>query len=216
MGGTRWTVAVVGLTIVFAASGSSAGGRSSSTPPTSVVPVSSAAAALTFREVLQSSSCTGGHVVTQFPQSTTAARIVLPDRKKKTCYALGPTLLTERNVGRADAAVDPTSSLWIVNVHFTNDDFVTKIAQPEVGRQVAIIFDGVVESAPTVNEGITGRDVTISGNFDEATARAIAAKLDPSSASRVPETPTTTETERWRRSRNVATPSRRGSAPLRN
>jgi preprotein translocase subunit SecD len=37
--------------------------------------------------------------------------------------------------------------------------------------------DHVVESAPTVNQGITGRDITISGNFDEATARSIAKQL---------------------------------------
>ncbi len=121
--------------------------------------------------------------MTPVPQRTSAAQIVLPDRQKKTCYLLGPILLTENNVGRADAVVDPTSSNWTINVHFMNDDFVTKVAGPEVGRQIAVILDGVVESAPTINAGITGQDVTISSSFDEATARAIAARIDPSSAS---------------------------------
>jgi hypothetical protein len=79
-----------------------------------------------------------------------------------------------------------------VNVHFANDDFVKDVATREVGRQIAIVLDGVVQSAPVVNAGITGEDVTITGNYDESTARDVAARIDPSSRSRVPETPTTT------------------------
>ena len=36
---------------------------------------------------------------------------------------------------------------------------------PYVGKQVAIELDGVVQSAPEINPGITGRDVQITGDF---------------------------------------------------
>jgi hypothetical protein len=137
-------------------------------------------------------SCHGGRLVTAVAKQTPTADIILADGQKSSCYLLGPTLLTDQNVGFADAVIDPTTSAWTVDVHFNNDDFVQKVASVEVGKQIAIILDGVVQSAPTVNAGIAGRDVTIAGDFDEATARRIAARIDPSSASRTPETPTTT------------------------
>jgi hypothetical protein len=120
---------------------------------------------------------------------------VLTDRRKSACYVLGPTLLTVTNVGSADAVADPTTSDWVVNVHLTNDDFVRRVASVEVGKQVAMILDDVVESAPNVNAGITGENLTIGGSYDEATARSVAARVDPSSRSRIPETPTTTATD---------------------
>ena len=78
---------------------------------------------------------------------------------------------------RADAVVDPTTAAWIVNVHFKNNDFVTKVAEPYVNKQVAIELDGVVQSAPTINPGITGQNVTISGNFTSKEAHQLALVL---------------------------------------
>jgi preprotein translocase subunit SecD len=75
-----------------------------------------------------------------------------------------------------------------VNVHFANNDFVTKVARSNVGKQIAVILNGVVQSAPTIESGITGDDVFISGNYNEATARDVAARIDPSSRSRTPQT----------------------------
>ena len=99
------------------------------------------------------------------------------DRHKTACYALGPVVLTGHNIATARAVVNQTTSQWEVDLHFSNDDFVTKVAQPYVNQEVAIVLDAVVESVPTINAGITGRDITFSGDFDEATARAIAKKL---------------------------------------
>ncbi|HEV7526738.1 MAG TPA: hypothetical protein VGP92_17355, partial [Acidimicrobiia bacterium] len=144
---------------------------------------------LQFREVLtttpyptgtnpgtQNACEPGGHV----PPASTAtepAQIALPDRKRTACYVLGKVLLTGHDIVTAQAVVNPTTAAWEVNLHFANDNFVTKVAAPYEGRQIAIVVDGVVESAPTINPGITGQDVTISGSFDEATARAIARRL---------------------------------------
>jgi len=198
----RAGVIVVGLTLVIAACGSHAN-HAGSIPPsttTSTVGQSSSGSPLAFREALgevpygtttahTASSCNGGRLVTAVAKQTPKADIVLADRQKSSCYLLGPTLLTDQDVGSADAVLDPTTSAWTVNVHFNDDNFAQKVASVEVGKQVAIILDGVVQSSPTVNQGIAGRDVTIAGDFDEATARRIAVRIDPASASRTPQTP---------------------------
>jgi preprotein translocase subunit SecD len=140
---------------------------------------------LEFREVLGSvpyegasnSTCESGKKITPRRTGSATTQVVLADRKKAACYLLGPLVLTGRGIDTATAVVDPTTSTWIVNIHFTNDDFVEKVARPYVGKQIAIIFRDVVEAVPTVNSGIVDRDVTISADFDEATARALARAL---------------------------------------
>jgi SecD-like export protein/PASTA domain-containing protein len=102
---------------------------------------------------------------------------VLKDRDGATCYIVGPTLLTGAGVDQATPEIDPSTSAWIVQVHFKNDDFVTKVAQPYVGKQIAIVVDGVVFAAPTINQGISGRDVQIAGNFTQLEAEQLAARL---------------------------------------
>jgi preprotein translocase subunit SecD len=60
--------------------------------------------------------------------------------------------------------------------HFKNNDFVDKIAG-RTSTAVAIELDGVVQSAPTINQGITGRDVQISGDFSQGEAKDLALVL---------------------------------------
>jgi preprotein translocase subunit SecD len=119
-------------------------------------------------------SCENGKIVTP---DVSDKQVILPDSKNTACYVLGPTILTGRNVGTATATVNPTTAAWEVNVHFKNDDFVTKVATPYVGKQVAIELDGVVQSAPNINQGITGQDVTISGSFSSKEAHNLALVL---------------------------------------
>jgi preprotein translocase subunit SecD len=127
-------------------------------------------------------------LVTPPAKQVANAQIILTDRQRIACYLLGPTLLTGTNIGSADAVENPTSSAWYVNVHFTNDDFVKKVATVEQYKQIAIVLDGVVEATPTIQPGIAGQDVVVSGPFNEVTAREVAARIDPSSRSRSPQT----------------------------
>jgi hypothetical protein len=142
-------------------------------------------------------SCGGGALVTPPAKQTPSGSVVLPDRNKSACYLLGPILLTGHNISTADATIDPTSAAWIINLHFANNDFVTKVADPYAGRQIAIVLDGVVESAPQINPGITGQDVTISGSYDEATAKRVASSIAPPSpdATTTPTDPNTNQLE---------------------
>ena len=103
--------------------------------------------------------------------------MILPDRKQTSCYVLGPAIVTGKSIGSASVIYDSTSSQWATNVHFKNNDFLTKIAQPLVNKQVAIELDGVVQSAPTINPGITGRDVEITGAFTQGEANQLALVL---------------------------------------
>jgi len=120
------------------------------------------------------STCRDGKAVTPDVANNT---VLLPDLQKTACYVLGPTIMTGRNVGTATAVVNPTTAAWEVNVHFKNDDFVKKVAQPYVNKQVAIELDGIVQSAPNINPGITGQDVTISGSFSSKEAHQLALVL---------------------------------------
>jgi preprotein translocase subunit SecD len=196
------TVGATALLVLLTASCGSSARKALPQPTTTTTPRSSVSArdALVFREVLGSvpydvastsfptpptlsgvsaadTTCEGGKRVTRPQRVRSTTDVVLADRKKTTCYLLGPTLLTGHDIGSAVAVRDENAGGWVVNFHFNHDDFVPKVAGPYVGKQIAIIFLDVVESAPTINPGITGNDVTISGGFDEATARNLANAL---------------------------------------
>ena len=97
------------------------------------------------------------------------------DKSGENCYQVGPTILTGRAVDTASSRFD--QSAWVVEVTFDNDDFVNLVATPYVGQNVAIVLDDKVQSAPTINEGITGRDVQITGDFTEKEADDLALVL---------------------------------------
>lgn len=111
------------------------------------------------------------------PDTDSAQEVVLPDRLHQYCYVLGPAVVTGKSIGSASTLYDSTQSQWSTNVHFKNNDFLTKIAGPYVNKEVAIELDGVVQSAPVINPGITGRDVEITGNFTQGQANALSLVL---------------------------------------
>jgi preprotein translocase subunit SecD len=111
------------------------------------------------------------------PDTDEAQQVILPDRKQESCYVLGPAIVTGKSVGSANVQYDSTSSQWAANVHFKNNDFLDKIAGPLVNKNVAIELDGVVQSAPNINPGITGRDVEITGAFTQGEAKQLALVL---------------------------------------
>lgn len=109
-----------------------------------------------------------------------AQQVVLSDLQKQSCLALGATLLTGAGIDFAEALVNPNTAAWEVLVRFTNDDFITKVAEPLVGKRVAIELDGIVLTSPHVNPGITGREVQITGDFTETEANELARTIpDP-------------------------------------
>ncbi len=140
-----------------------------------------AAPATTTTTLKPGSTCKS--LLTPSAQIKTNESVVLPYKASKAsdpqagCYFLGPTLLTGREIGSADARYDLSQGGWYVTVHFKNNDFADKIGGPEVGKQVAIVLDGVVQSAPQINAGITGKDVQITGSFSSKEAHDLALVL---------------------------------------
>ena len=67
----------------------------------------------------------------------------------------------------AGQGFDPTTNAAVVNITFDSEGGArfARLTQNNVGRPFAIILDGVVLSAPNINEPILGGSAQISGNF---------------------------------------------------
>jgi preprotein translocase subunit SecD len=94
---------------------------------------------------------------------------------------LGPVQITGAAISRARAqAPDENHFGWWVS--FTlNSEGKTKFGEVTTrlqGKQLAIILDRAVESAPTVQSPITGGNGEITGNFSEAEAKDLATVLN--------------------------------------
>jgi len=113
------------------------------------------------------------------------ASVVLPIRKGSSDSAstgrlsLGPALMTGKDVKSADARFESGQG-WVVHLSFTGTGFDTfnKIAAQYVGKQIAIVLDGVVQSYPVIKDAkFDTNDVVISGNFKQSEAKNLATVL---------------------------------------
>lgn len=112
-----------------------------------------------------------------------AAVLALSDPQASDGYKLTEgsykSFMTGAVVKNASVGQDPTSGKIEVNV--TMDGAGTKTwaeyTTSHVDQQVAIVLDGVVKSAPSVNEPITGGQTSISGSFTPDEAKALATVL---------------------------------------
>ena len=102
--------------------------------------------------------------------------VVLPGRGEPVGYVLGPAELTGEAVAEAAATFN---NEWVVNVDLTDEGAIgfDEIAARYFGQQVAIVLDGVVESAPVIRATEFGGTAVISGTFDEDGARDLAVAL---------------------------------------
>ncbi|WP_323672615.1 preprotein translocase subunit SecD [Candidatus Poriferisodalis multihospitum] len=78
-----------------------------------------------------------------------------------------------------NGAIGTFNNEWVVNVDLTDEGAVgfDEIAARYFGQQVAIVLDGVVESAPVIRATEFGGTAVISGTFDEDGARDLAVAL---------------------------------------
>lgn len=106
-----------------------------------------------------------GEVV--FPEADT------PEGQDPVLYRMGALLLTGEAISEARATfqdpaqvTDPSSQGWIVEFEMTATGGAEfeKITTDLTGKQMAIVLDGQVESAPTVNQAISGRGQITLGN----------------------------------------------------
>jgi preprotein translocase subunit SecD len=148
-----------------------AGGTAADTPPADVVAKYSTLTCAAS-DVRQST------VSTDRPTDWTAAC----DRNGATKYLLMPASVVGTDVKTASAglqgsggATNVNTGQWVVNVDFTGSGQgkFTKLTERTIGRQVAIVLDGVVQSAPQTNERIAG-SAQISGSFNQSDAEDLA------------------------------------------
>jgi preprotein translocase subunit SecD len=93
-------------------------------------------------------------------------------------YLLGPARVVGTDVAGAQARPPQATGVgggWAVTVDFTGEgqEKFTQLTQETVGRQVAIVLDGVTVSAPTIQQVITGSP-EITGSFDQQSAQDLA------------------------------------------
>jgi preprotein translocase subunit SecD len=108
--------------------------------------------------------------------------IVACDRSGINKYVLAPAEVLGRQVSKASAGIDTQAgNVWIVQLTFNGEGTkafgaltarVTSLASPQ--NQVAIVLDGLVVSAPSINEAIPSGSAQITGNFTQVEAQDLA------------------------------------------
>jgi preprotein translocase subunit SecD len=109
--------------------------------------------------------------------------VVLPVRKEKgqpsgQRLRLGPAELTGKAVSDAKARFEPGKG-WVVDLTFNAEGAkgFDAMAAKYVGQQVAIVLDGVVQSAPVIQQAEFKGKAQITGNFGEREAQDLALVL---------------------------------------
>lgn len=113
------------------------------------------------------------------------ASIVACDQNGTAKYILGNAEVVGKDIKTAQAAIDQQGSQgWYILLSFTSSGAkkfgafttrVTSLAAPQ--NQGAIVLDGLVISAPTIQEAITTGNAQITGNFNQVTASNLANQL---------------------------------------
>jgi preprotein translocase subunit SecD len=187
----RFVAGAVALASLMGACSSSGSGKTESTATsatTTTARPTQPRAALEFREVMGLFEGSGPPCTLATTSSTTPnpEQALLFDRTDDACYLVGPVLVNGDDVDKATVIYDSTTSTWAIDVHMANNKFLTKVIRPLVMRAVAITVNDVVHSAPTINPGITGRDVQISSGYKKAEAIEIAASIMGVDPSKIP------------------------------
>ncbi|MBE0417402.1 MAG: protein translocase subunit SecD [Coriobacteriia bacterium] len=93
---------------------------------------------------------------------------------------LGDVLLTGDVITDATVGTNPQTNEIEVNVTFDSEGAAAwaEITGARIGKQIAIVLDGNVESAPVVRDRITGGQTSITGNFTPEEARRLKTVLE--------------------------------------
>jgi preprotein translocase subunit SecD len=149
-------------------------------PTTTTTPAEGAAAATAAVKACDSTTVSTLAQTTVIPTTTRVgdtrgACVVLPNKpgtKNSSRYYLGPAGLTGKAVSSAKAQFQSGGDGWTVVVNLTNAGSAQwdALAQKQFHQQVAIVLDGIVQSAPSIQPKDTtftsfGGTAVISGGF---------------------------------------------------
>jgi len=110
-----------------------------------------------------------------------------PDKPLVTCdeegvkYLLSASLIEGNDLDDANAVIPQSAVQWVVSLEFNGEgtEAFSEISQGLFGteKQFAVVLDGQVLSAPTMNALILNGQAQIEGNFTQATATSLATGL---------------------------------------
>ena len=112
--------------------------------------------------------------------------LVTCDREGTAKYLLGPTVVSGQQVTNANAGIPQGQLQWVVTMDFDSQgarlfaDATTQLSQGVPSQQFAIVLDGLVVSAPQVNEPIPSGQAQIDGGsvgFTQESAQSLASVL---------------------------------------
>jgi preprotein translocase subunit SecD len=157
-------------------------------PAAATTPATATGATAAQQTQLGQSACTaaassGGGRFPTTPSARDAAgnAVILPDANTATTtrYILGPTELTGQIVRTALAVPPQVGGNWLVRVNFTGSGSpkFDQLAAKYVQKQVAIVLDGQVESAPTIQQATFNGTADITGTFSQRQAQDLALQL---------------------------------------
>jgi preprotein translocase subunit SecD len=106
-------------------------------------------------------------------------QIVSCDISGEVKYLLGPSEMTGKEVKSATATVAQdangvSTGQWIVEISLTNAKKWADLTEKYKNQQLAVVLDGITQSAPEVQDRIPNGVATISGSFDKKSANALA------------------------------------------
>lgn len=141
---------------------------------------------LDFRQVFSSTEC---DPATRHPSGSPAAQIALCDRDRIEQLVLAPSELSGESIVDAYASELTTggasTGTWVVTIEFDSEGTKQLATLTErlfaLGSPInrfAIVFDGKLLTAPTVNAIITDGKAQIAGAFDEHGANQLADELN--------------------------------------
>ncbi len=109
----------------------------------------------------------------------TGAEIETPEADKVTVFVKNKAEMGGKSVKSAFGALMPGSLNYHISVtlHDEYGDKMSQITRENIGKPLAIVLDGVVISAPTI-QGSFGAQFQITGGFSEAEARDLASALE--------------------------------------
>lgn len=101
----------------------------------------------------------------------------LPDPSGESLTLADPVMTIER-LDRAEIMLDP-SQQWALSITLTDEDATTFAdwTADHIGERLAMVIDGEVVIAPTIQDAITGGVVHITGNYTQDDIRELLDKI---------------------------------------
>ncbi|MBN6036893.1 hypothetical protein [Amycolatopsis sp. 195334CR] len=99
--------------------------------------------------------------------------------KQGTAHEVGPVVLVLDRFTKVEMVFRPEAGGFVVGLSLPEDlgKQFGKLTEENVGKQVAMVANGQVLSAPIINSPIPGGEIEIAGNFTRDEAEALAASL---------------------------------------